>query len=190
MKKNHLLAQNISYTINDINSSGYAPDTKNHVAHGMTIGELCAAAITQSDNTAMNLLMKKLGGPVAVTAFAHSIGDNAFKLDRWEPELNSAIPRDLRDTTTPEAMAKSLKKLIFGNVLASPQREQLKAWLKNNTTGNNRIRAGVPKGWIVGDKTGTGDYGTTNDIGIIWPPSGSPIVVAAVLNLKRIYCAF
>ena len=178
MTNSHLLQQKITYTQKDIDSSGYAPMTKSHVADGMTIGELCAAAITHTDNTAMNLLIKKLGGPETVTAFAHSIGDHTFRLDRWEPELNSAIPGDLRDTSTPAAMEKSLQQLVLGDALGLSQREQLRSWLKSSTTGNSRIRAGVPKGWLVGDKTGSGKYGTTNDIGIIWPPQCSPIVVA------------
>jgi beta-lactamase class A len=178
MIENNLLEQKITYTKKDTDLSGYAPITKNHIASGMTIGELCAAAIIQSDNAAMNLLMKKLGGSQVVTSFARSIDDNVFRLDRWEPELNSAIPGDLRDTTTSNAMEKSFQKLVLGGVLAKPQRELLINWLKNNTTGEKRIRAGVPKGLIVGDKTGAGSYGTTNDIAIIWPPKCAPIVVA------------
>lgn len=178
MQDNHLLQQKIHYTHKEIVRSGHAPVTKQHMTDGMTIGALCEAAITQSDNGAMNLLMKKLGGPVVVTSFARSIGDHQFRLDRYEPGLNSAIPGDLQDTTTPEAMAKDLKRLALGNVLDIAQQKQLLSWLKDNKTGSRRIRSGIPKGWIVGDKTGTGDYGTTNDIGIILPPKGSPIVVA------------
>jgi len=184
-KNSHLLQYKIAYTKKDVESSGYAPITKNHIIEGMIISELCEAAITRSDNTAMNLLMKKLGGPEAVTSFAHSIGDNKFRLDRYEPELNSAIPGDLRDTTTPKAMTESLNKLAFGNALGLTQQDQLLAWLKSNTTGVARIRAGVPNGWLVGDKTGTGSYGTTNDIGIIWPPKGSPIVVAIYFTQNK-----
>lgn len=185
MTNSHLLQEKIIYTKKDVDSSEYSPITKKHIANGMTIGELCAAAIKYSDNTAINLLMKKLGGPKAVTAFARSIGDNTFRLDRWEPELNSAIPGDARDTTTPAAMEKSLQLLTLGDVLAPQQREQLVAWMKDNTTGNTRIRAGVPRGWIVADKTGTGDYGATNDIGIIWPPKCSPIVVAIYFTQNK-----
>mgnify|MGYP003512876270 FL=1 len=163
----------------------YSPITEKHLADGMTIFNLCAAAITQSDNTAMNLLIKKLGGLEAVTAFARSIGDNTFRLDRWEPKLNSAIPGDLRDTSTPAAMERSLQQLALSDALALPQRKQLQTWLKSNVTGNYRIRAGLPKAWIVGDKTGTGDYGTTNDIGIIWPPKRSPIVVAIYFTQNK-----
>ena len=184
-KDKHLLQHKIAYTRNDIDLSGYAPITKNHIIDGLAISELCEAAITQSDNTAMNLLMKKLGGPEAVTSFAHSIGDNKFRLDRYEPELNSAIPGDLRDTTTPKAMTESLNKLVFGDALELTQQDQLLAWLKGNTTGSARMRAGVPEGWLVGDKTGTGNYGTTNDIGIIWPQNASPIVVAIYFTQNK-----
>ncbi|KTC76803.1 class A beta-lactamase [Legionella brunensis] len=171
-----LLQQRINYKKEDL--IVYSPVTEKHLRDGMTIAELCIAAIQQSDNTAIDLLIKKLGGRKAINVFAHSIGDLSFRLDRLEPELNSAIPGDVRDTSTPAAMEKSLQRLGLGNGLALPQRELLQTWLKGNTTGGARIRASVPKGWIVGDKTGTGDYGTTNDIAIIWPPKCPPIVVA------------
>ncbi len=183
MTDSRLLQQKVTYKKEDL--VAYSPITEKHLADGMTIFNLCAAAITQSDNTAMNLLIKKLGGLEAVTAFARSIGDNTFRLDRWEPKLNSAIPGDLRDTSTPAAMERSLQQLALSDALALPQRKQLQTWLKSNVTGNYRIRAGLPKAWIVGDKTGTGDYGTTNDIGIIWPPKRSPIVVAIYFTQNK-----
>lgn len=155
----------------------WSPITKQHVNNGMMILNLCKAAITISDNTAINLLMKQLGGLSGVNDFAHSIGDKMFRIDRWEPQLNSAIPGDLRDTTTPEAMGQSLRKIVLGSVLAPHQRQLLQTWLKNNKTGASRIRAGVPADWVVGDKTGSGQYGATNDIGIIWPKKGAPIVL-------------
>jgi beta-lactamase class A len=172
----HLLQQKITYKKRDL--VFWSPITEKYLAGGMTILDLFSAAMMYSDNTATNLIVKKLGGPEAVTAFARSIRDNTFRVDSWEPELNSD-PSDLRDTSTPTAMEKSLQKLTLGNVLASPQRKQLVTWMKGNTTGDTRIRAGVPKGWIVADKTGAGDdYGISNDIGIIWPPSCAPIVIA------------
>ncbi len=171
-----LLGKRIRYNKDEVEKSGYAPITQKHIADGMTIAELCAATLQYSDNAAANLLIKELGGPAAVTAYVRTIGDDTFRLDRWEPELNTAIPGDLRDTSTPAAMAKSVQQLTLGNALALPQREQLVNWLKGNTTGGKRILAGVPKGWIVGDKTGTGSYGTTNDAGVIWPATGAPIV--------------
>jgi len=171
-----LMDRRIDYTADSLVT--YSPITEQHVGAGMTVRDLCAATITYSDNTAANLLMRLLGKPAAVTAFARSIGDRKFRLDRWETALNSAIPGDERDTTTPEAMAHTLHRLVLGNALGAAQRTQLQDWLRGNTTGATRIRAGVPAGWTVGDKTGTGAYGSTNDIGIVWPPSGAPIIVA------------
>ncbi len=178
-----LLERRVTYTEQDL--VNYSPITKPHVATGMTVAELCAAALDYSDNTAVNLLIKILGGPQAVTAFARSIGNDTFRLDRWETELNTAIPGDLRDTSTPASMARSLQRLVLGDALAPRQREQLQAWMRANTTGGKRIRAGVPADWQVGDKTGTGDYGTSNDIGVIWRPSGAPLVVAIYFTQKR-----
>ncbi len=171
-----LLQKRIHYSEVDVVKSGYAPITEKYVENGMTVIELCAATLQYSDNAAANFLMQELGGPQAITAYARSLGDDAFQLSRWEPELNAAIPGDPRDTSTPSAMTLSLKKLILGDALALAQREQLIAWLKGNTTGGKRMLAAVPAGWIVGDKTGTGSYGTTNDAGALWPPSGKPII--------------
>jgi beta-lactamase class A len=161
----------------------HSPVTGKHLADGMTVEALCEATLQYSDNTAANLLMKQIGGPAAVTAYARSIGDSEFRLDRWETELNSAIPGDVRDTTTPQAMARSLQKLVMGEALPLHCRRQLKDWMIGNTTGATRIRAGVPSGWIVADKTGAGDYGTVNDIALIWPPGRPPIVLAVYLTL-------
>lgn len=172
----NLLTQKVIYTKQDL--VFWSPITEKHVTDGMTIFDLCAAAMIYSDNTATNLIVKKLGGPKAVTTFAHSIGDNTFRIDGCEPDLNSN-PNDSRDTSTPKAMEKSLQKLTLGNVLTPSKRNQLVNWMKGNTTGDTRIRAGVPKGWVVADKTGAGnDYGISNDIGIIWPKNCAPIVIA------------
>jgi beta-lactamase class A len=178
MADNSLLQQKVIYTKKDL--ADWSPITKNHLADGMTIEELGAAAISYSDNTAMNLLAEKLGGPQAINAFARSTGDNFFRVDHEWPEIAaSGGPDNVYDSSTPAAMEKIFQQIVIGNVLAAPQREELVTWLKNNTTGDARIRAGVPKAWIVGDKTGTGSsYGSTNDIGIIWPSKCAPIVVA------------
>jgi beta-lactamase class A len=178
MSEPQLMQANLSYTAADLAANGWSPVTKNHVATGMTVSALCAAAITESDNTAANVLLKKMGGPKAITAFARSIGDTEFSLNRWEPQLNLNTPGDLRDTTTPAAMAKSLAKLTLGDTLGTSQRTQLQTWLKANKTGTGRIRAGVPSSWTVGDKTGTGAYATSNDIAIIWPASCPPVILA------------
>lgn len=171
-----LLEQLIQYERSDLVS--YSPITEQHVGVGMTVANLCAAGLQYSDNTAANLLMKILGGPEAVTTFARSIGDNEFRLDRWETALNTAIPNDPRDTTTPMAMGLSLYQLVLGDALKSEHREQLRDWLLGNTTGTTRIKAGIPADWEIADKTGSGDYGTANDIAVVWPPKGQPVVVS------------
>lgn len=171
-----LLQQRINYTQQDV--VNYSPISAKHVGDGMTVEQLCRAALQYSDNTAANMLIRQLGGPAAVTAFARSIGIEEFRLDRWETELNTAIPGDVRDTATPAAMARALQRLALGDALPAPQREQLQNWMRGNTTGSHRIAAGVPTGWQVGDKTGTGDHGTANDIAVIWPPARKPIILA------------
>ena len=176
--KSDLLQQHIVFSKEELIT--WSPITEKHVGEGMSVLELCAAALQYSDNTAANLLIRLLDGPEAVTRFARSIGDDAFRLDRWELELNSAAPGDLRDTTTPAAMEKSMQRLVLGDILAQEHREQLQIWLKGNTTGAASIRAGVPKGWVVGDKTGSGSYGTTNDIAVLWPPEDAPPVTLAI----------
>lgn len=171
-----LLQKTIRYSNSDL--VAWSPLTEKHIANGMSIAALCAAALQYSDNTAANLLMKELGGPAAVTAYARGIGNTSFRLDRWETELNSAIPGDPRDTATPASMADSLRVLTLGDALPSSQRTQLNEWMLGNTTGAKRIQAGIPADWKVGDKTGTGAYGSANDIGILWPPGKKPIVLA------------
>ncbi|EKN4919558.1 class A beta-lactamase BlaA [Yersinia enterocolitica] len=179
----NLLNKHINYHESDLLS--YAPITRKNLAHGMTVSELCAATIQYSDNTAANLLIKELGGLAAVNQFARSIGDQMFRLDRWEPDLNTARPNDPRDTTTPAAMAESMNKLVLGDALRPAQRSQLAVWLKGNTTGDATIRAGAPTDWIVGDKTGSGDYGTTNDIAVLWPTKGAPIVLVVYFTQRE-----
>lgn len=171
-----LMRQRISYSQSDLVT--YSPITEKHLTHGMTVAELCDAVMRYSDNTAANLLMKILGGPAGVTAFARSIGDQEFRLDHWEPLGGDMLPGDPRDTSTPEAMGRSLQRLALGDALAAQQRKQLQDWLLNNTTGATCIRAGVPEAWQVGDKTGAGSYGTRNDIAVLWPPHRPPVVVA------------
>jgi beta-lactamase class A len=174
---NEKLDRFVSYGASDILE--YAPVTKAHLNEGgMTLGALCAAAIEQSDNTAGNLLLNVIGGPVGLTDFARSINDKTTRLDRKEPELNSADPGDERDTTSPAAMCANMQLLVLGNVLSEPSRRELEDWLQHNETGNLLIRTGVPKSWIVGDKTGRCGNGATNDIAIIRSPGRAPIIVA------------
>lgn len=160
-----------------------SPITKDRVGgDGMTLAELCAAAIDYSDNTAGNMLLGQIGGPAGLTRFARSLGDAVTRLDRKETELNESLPGDPRDTTTPAAMLANLDKLIFGSALSAGPRDQLVAWLKGNTTGGTRLRAGLPRDWSFGDKTGAGERGSTNDIAVIWPVGRKPVVVTAYLT--------
>jgi beta-lactamase class A len=161
----------------------YSPATEKRIGEpGMTLAEICEAAITLSDNTAGNLLLEALGGPAGLTDFARSLGDSVTRLDRIEPELNEATPGDARDTTTPAAMAANLNALILGDALSSASKKRLTDWMIANKTGDARLRAGLPKDWLVGDKTGSGNRGTTNDIGLAWPPKRAPIIIAAYLT--------
>lgn len=134
-----------------------------------------------SDNSLANLLLQTIGGPEGVTRHARSIGDGVTRLDRTEPALNTAEPGDRRDTTTPAAMLADLRTILFGEVLTAPSRQLVADWLVGNTTGNGKLRAGLPASWRVGDKTGMGGHGSTDDIAVAWPPGRSPVVIAAYL---------
>ncbi|MET8872756.1 class A beta-lactamase [Nocardia sp. NPDC004604] len=174
--------QIIHFTQADVTAAAGSPVTGTRIESGMSVSELCDAAITRSDNAAANELLKLLGGPQALTQFLRSIGDRTSRLDRWEPQLNTAIPGDERDTTTPAAIAADYRALTVGDVLAAPERERLTAWLLANTTGGSRIRAGLPAEWKTGDKTGTGDYGSANDVAVTWPTGSAAPIVLAVLT--------
>lgn len=178
-----LLDQHVRYEKKELVT--YSPITEKHLADGMSVADLCAATLQYSDNSAANFLMTLLGGPQAVTAFARSIGNTVFQLERWETELNSAIPGEVRDTASPASMAHSLQQLLLGNSLPAPQRQQLDTWMRGNTTGDKRIRAGVPAGWQVADKTGSGAYGSVNDIGVAYPASGAPLVIAVYYTREQ-----
>ncbi|MET9633087.1 class A beta-lactamase [Lentzea sp. NPDC006480] len=181
-----LLGKVIRYTQEDVTKSGYGPITgrPENLANGMTVRSLCEATITYSDNCAANLLLKELGGPTAISRFSRSIGDPVTRLDRWEPELNTAEPGRITDTTSPRAIGQSYARLTLGHALNRDDADQLTNWLLANTTGGNRIRAGLPAAWRWGDKTGSGKYSTTNDVGIAFPPGRAPIVIA-VLSTKK-----
>ena len=178
MAERSLLDERVRYDDADLVAN--SPVTKRRVGEGMTIGELSAAALQHSDNTAAKLLLTAVGGPEVLNQFALSIGDEWFDLLRGEPEVNASVPGDMRDTTTPRAMMLDVQKLLLADdVLGPQQREQLKAWMLGNVTGAARIRAAVPgSGWLVADKTGSGDYGTANDVAVVFPPSAAPFVVA------------
>lgn len=178
MDEHALLDERVRFSATDL--VAYSPVTEKRVAHGMTIGEICAAALQYSDNTAANLLLTALGGPEVVNEFARSIGDTWFDLVRWETELNASVPGDLRDTTTPQAMMRDVDRLLLGDFLGLPQREMLRGWMVGNRTGAARIRGAVgafsSSGWVVADKTGSGDYGTANDVGVVFSPAAAVVI--------------
>jgi beta-lactamase class A len=176
-RRQESLTRRVVYSKDDLVT--YSPTTEKHVGSGLTIGEICEAAMVLSDNTAGNLLLDSFGGPAGLTSFMRSLGDTVTRLDRRETELNEATPGDPRDTTTPIAMIEMLRKIVLGSVLSASSREQLIAWLVANKTGDKRLRAGIPQGWRVGDKTGSGSNNATNDIAVIWPPDRAPILVTA-----------
>ncbi|MFF9177434.1 class A beta-lactamase [Streptomyces sp. NPDC014793] len=171
----------IHYPPHDILAN--SPRTEAHLATGMTVGDLCAAAIQYSDNTAGNLLLRQLGGPEGLTRFFRSLGDPVSRLDRWETDLNTAVPGDPRDTTTPQALGTAFQRLTLGRALSRADRERLVTWLKGNTTSVERFGAGLPQDWVLADKTGTGDYATANDIGVAWTTRGTPLLLT-VLSTK------
>lgn len=157
----------------------YAPITKEHVQEGgMKLGDLCVAALQMSDNTAANLILQTLGGPAGLTKYVRTLGDQTTRLDRTEPTLNSALPGDPRDTTTPAAMSADLRRIFTGDALSSASRKRLEDWIVGNKTGDGLIRSGVPKDWNVGDKTGRGRNGAINDVAILRPPDRAPIFLA------------
>ena len=176
-----LLDQRVSYVRSDLLE--YAPVAREHVDEGsLTVEALARAIVTVSDNTAANLLLSKVGGPAGLTQFVRSMGDLVTRLDRTEPTLNSNEPGDRRDTTSPRAMVGLMRRVLCGDTLSRSSRERLSSWLRDCETGKDRLRAGFPTGWIVGDKTGTGAWGATNDIALVTPPGRASILVAAYMS--------
>ncbi len=168
----------VRYSRDDLISN--SPITERHVATGLTLRELCDAAVRYSDNAAANLLFRELGGPRGLQDALRALGDDVTRCDRYEVALSDAVPGDLRDTSTPRALVDDLRAYVLGSALPADKRAVLTDWLKRNTTGDHTIRAGTPDGWQVGDKTGTGGYGTRNDIAIAWPPGAAPIALAVL----------
>ncbi|MEQ1489241.1 MAG: class A beta-lactamase [Terricaulis sp.] len=176
----------VRYSAADLEGLGHAPVTRANAARGvMTMEELAHAAVVQSDNGAANLIMAGAGGPEGLTQFLRANGDNITRLDRLEPALNENLPGDERDTTTPNAMARTMQRfLLTDDVLNAPSRDTLTNWLIECQTGLDRLRGGFPADWRAGDKTGTSDdtHNATTDIAIAWPPNRSPIIVASFLS--------
>ena len=165
----------------------YSPITASRTGEpGMSLAEVCQAALRLSDNTAGNLLLDRIGGPAGVTAFAPTAGDEATRLGPRETLRNEATPGDPRDTTTPLAMAGAMQAVLLGDVLAPASRERLVTWMAASTTGVARLKAGLPADWRVVDKTGTSDHGVSNDVAVAWPPSHTPLLVTAYYAESRL----
>nr|WP_256261376.1 class A beta-lactamase [Pseudomonas gingeri] len=166
---------------------GWTPITEKRLGEpGMTVAELCLAAVAWTDNAASNVLIRSVGGPEAVTAYLRSIGDDITRLDRYEPALNEHDHEgDERDTTTPLAMMKTLKTLLLGDALLPSSRHQLAAWTIEGKTGATRLRAGMPASWLVGEKTGTNDVGNANDVGVAWPTDRGAVIAVAYTFLPK-----
>lgn len=170
------LALTDAVTIEAVDVVANSPITRPRVSQTMTIAELCEAALQHSDNTAGNWLLRIIGGPSSVTDFARTLGDDRTRLDRWETDLNSAIPGDSRDTSTARALGAGFERLLTGDALAPAQRDQLERWMRGNQTSS--LRAGLPPRWTSADKTGSGDYGSTNDVGIVYGPDSRRAVLS------------
>ena len=169
--------------INEDDLVSYSPLTETRLDdQDMTMAEICEAALTLSDNTAGNKILESIGGPSGLTEFARSIGDEVTRLDRWETELNEALVGDDRDTTSPNAMVQSLRKLLLGDTLSEISKQQLRNWMIANKTGDAKLRAGLPSDWIVGDKTGGGNNGTMADVAIVMPVNKQPLIVAVYMT--------
>src|ERR1700742_2330270 len=161
----------------------HAPVAKQNLAKGaMSVADMCEAVVEYSDNTCANLLLARVGGPTALTAFWRSTGDSVTRLDHNEPELNRSPPGDPHDTTTPLAMAGNLHRFVLGEVLSPDSRQRLIGWMVNCKTGDNRLRAGLPKDWKVADKTGNSGKDAAGDIAVVWPRPERPVLIAAYVQ--------
>ncbi|MFG1479445.1 class A beta-lactamase [Xanthobacter sp. V4C-4] len=160
----------------------HSPVTAPRAGTAMSLRDLCAAATAVSDNTAANLVLAAIGGPPGLTAFLRRIGDATTRLDRWEPDLNAATPGDPRDTTTPDAAARSLERLVLGDTLQAGSRRQLTAWLEGNTVAAPLLRASLPASWRIADRSGAGGHGSRGIIAVAWPPDRAPVVIAIYLT--------
>jgi beta-lactamase class A len=175
------MGRTVTYSPDDL--VPHSPVTEKHVSTGMSLDGLCEAAVRHSDNTAANLLLDQLGGPKGLDAMLEEWGDGVTRMERREPQLNEWAPGATHDTSTPRALAQDLRALVVGDVLGADERARLTRWLKTSTTGAELIRAGTPKSWVIGDKSGAGStYGTRHDIAVAWPPGRAPVVMAVMSN--------
>ena len=180
------LDERITYTVDDLVNYNPITEKEENLDQGMTLRELCDASLRHSDNTAENLILEQLGGPSGLKKALRGIGDEITNPERFEPELNEVKPGETHDTSTPKALATSLQTYTLEDTLSEEKRALLIDWLTGNATGDPLIRAGTPEDWVVADKSGAGSYGTRNDIAIIWPPEGDPIVLAILSSRDQV----
>lgn len=172
------LDQLVPYAADDL--VAHSPVTGQHAGAGLPLRDVLEAAVTRSDNTAGNLLLARLGGPAGFQQALRDLGDATTRSDRTETSLNQGVPGDERDTSTPRALATDLAAYLLGDALDAADRELLTGWMRSNVTGATLVAAGVPADWGVADKSGAGGYGTRNDIAVLWPSDGPPIVLAVL----------
>ncbi|MER5884110.1 class A beta-lactamase [Streptomyces sp. NPDC001941] len=172
------LERRVPISADDVNT--ISPVTETRTGGSMTVRQLCDAAVRFSDGTAGNLLLRELGGPDGLTAYFRTLGDTVSRMDRYEPGLHRGRVEDPRDTTTPRAVSEDFRRLLLGDALPADKRALLDGWMRASTTGESRIRAALPKGWRAANKTGTGKYGRANDVAVLWPPSGAPLLLAVM----------
>lgn len=180
----HQLALTDTIFVDPAGLKPHSPVTGPEAGGRISVSRLCEGVLQQSDNTAANLLLTLIGGPPAITAFARLIGDQRTRLDRWETDLNSALPGDPRDTSTPRALGEGVRTLLTGTVLDDGRRRQLDEWMRGNVTSARSMRAGLPAGWTSADKTGAGDYASTNDVGIAFGPAGERILLSIMTRTR------
>lgn len=160
----------------------YSPVTEKYVGKEFTLRDACVAAMTMSDNTAANIVLDNIGGPKGLTRFMLRIGDNHTRLDRMEPTLNEAVPGDMRDTTTPDAITLSLNKILFEDVLTEHSKKQLKQWMMDNKVSDGLVRSVLPEGWKIADRSGAGGFGSRGITAVIWSETRPPVILSIYLS--------
>ncbi|WP_435249650.1 class A beta-lactamase [Vibrio sp. nBUS_14] len=160
----------------------WSPITKEFVGKDISLKDACTATMEMSDNTAANIVLAGIDGPNGLTEFLRSTGDNKTRLNHIEPDLNHARPGDVRDTTTPNTMVKTLNDLVYGNVLSEASKAQLKTWMKDNKVSDGMIRSILPDGWNIADRSGAGAYGSRAITAIVWSETRAPLIISISLT--------
>jgi len=171
-----------SMVIKESSLIAWSPVAEKRIGEKMNLKQACSAAMLMSDNTATNIVLTGIKGPKALTQFMRSMGDNVTRLDRIEPDLNEALDGDERDTTTPNAMVKSLHKLLFGDVLSHDSKQQLKQWMIDNKVTGSLLRSVLPKNWSIADRSGSGGFGSRGITAVVWSEQHAPIIISIYLT--------